>query len=189
MVFIFTVPYEDENDRTFMKELYIQYRRLMYSTARLYISNSHDCEDIVQDSVESLCKKIQKLRGLPKCALPMYISYTVKHTALNFQRHQAVINRHIAELDGANYEDYELPELSLERIEELNERSTGLFQMWPKLPEQDRELLYRKYVLGQTNEELAEIFHCQKDSVRMRLTRARRKAISLMEGGVGNDQT
>ena len=184
---IFAEPYGEKDDRAFMNGLYIQYRRLMFSTALRYLSDSQDCEDIVQDSVVSLCKKTQTLRGLPKYALPMYISYTVKHTALNYQRHQVVIKRHLTELDGAGYEDYESPELSLEEIAELNERRAGLFQAWPKLPEQDRELLYRKYVLGQTNEELAEIFQCQKESIRMRLTRARRKAISLMKGVDGND--
>lgn len=53
------------------------------------------------------------------------------------------------------------------------------------LPEQSASL----YVLEQTTEELAGIFQCSRDSIRMRLSRVRRKSLRLMKGDGTNDET
>lgn len=182
----FTVPADDLDGRTFMKSLYKRYSRLMYATVQRSISNSQDCEDIVQDAVESLCRKVHTLMGLPGPALPVYIVYTVKNRTTNFKRHQGVVNKHVMPMAGAKLEELKSPDPTPETLLELKEQVEALYKVWPRLPEQDRELLYRKYVLRQDNEELAEFLHCKPDSVRMGLTRAKRKAAALMKGD-GND--
>ena len=183
---VFTVPDNDRDSMAFMRELYRRYSRLMFAEALRRVSNRQDCEDIVQDAVESLCQKVGVLRTLPEQALPAYIVYTVKNKSLNFLRHQAVVDKHAADLEDEGELESSSP--SPEELAVLREQTEGLHKVWPLLPEEDRELLYRKYILGQDNEELAEIFHCRKDSVRMRLTRARRRAVSLMKGGCGHDE-
>ena len=45
---------------------------------------------------------------------------------------------------------------------------------------EDRLLLEGKYILGYTDAELADMLGCKKSSVRMKLTRARRRAFQLM---------
>ncbi len=87
---VFTAPPPGDTDgRTFMKDLYKQYSRLMYATALRSVPNREDCEDIVQDAVESLCRKVHTLMGLPGPALTVYIVHTVKSKVGNFQRHQS----------------------------------------------------------------------------------------------------
>ena len=184
----FTVPADDLDGRTFMKSLYKRYSRLMYATVQRSISNSQDCEDIVQDAVESLCKKVHTLMGLPAPALTVYIVYTVKNRARNFKRHQTVVEKHIVPMANASLELLESPDPPPETKLELEERVNALYKAWSQLPEQDRELLYRKYVLRQDNEELAEFLRCKPDSVRMRLTRAKRKAAALMKGDGSHDR-
>lgn len=181
---VFTVPASDPDGMAFMQDLYHRYARLMFAEALRRVSSREDCEDIVQDAVESLCEKVDTLRALPPAALPAYVVYTVKNKSINYLRHQAVVSRHSAELE----EDFASTAPSPEDLAELQERADGLHQVWPLLPEEDRELLYRKYVLGQDNGELAEVFHCRRDSVRMRLTRARRRAMALMKGGERYDK-
>ena len=177
---IFTIPGDNPDGMAFIQDLYRRYSRLMFAEALRFVSNRQDCEDIVQDAVESLCQKVDTLQTLPPPALPAYVVYTVKHKSINFPRHQSVVHRHTAVLEDG--EDLESPLPSPEEVAELRERADGLGKVWPLLPEEDRELLYRKYVLGQDNGELAELFHCQRDSMRMRLFRARRRAVSLMKG-------
>lgn len=186
---VFTVPEDDRAGLAFMTDLYHRYSRLMYATARRCVSSGQDCEDIVQDAVESLCKKLHTLMDLPAPALPVYITHTVKNQARNFIRHQAVVQKHIVEWNGGCLDSREAPLPPPEALAALREDAARLYAVWPRLPEQDRELLYRKYVLDQSNEELAEFFRCRKDSIRMRLTRAKRKAISLMEGDDGHEKT
>ena len=183
----FKLPAGDTDGRSFMKNLYKRYSRLMYATALRLIPDGQDCEDIVQDAVECLCKKVHTLMGLPAPALTVYIIYTVKNKASNFKRHQTVVDKHV--LPMTNVERLESPDPPPETHLELKEQINTLYKVWPQLPEQDRELLYRKYVLRQDNEELAEFLRCKPDSVRMRLTRAKRKAAALMKGDGHNDRT
>lgn len=185
---VFTVPADDRDGMAFMRDLYDRYSRLMFSEALRRVSSPQDCEDIVQDAVTSLCEKVDTLRALPAAALPSYVVYTVKHTAVNHLRHQAVVRRHVTDLEDGRLDERASPEPSPEDLAELRERLDSLWEVWPRLPEDDQELLYRKYVLGQDNGELAERFGWRRDNVRMRLTRARRRAVSLMKGGAGNDK-
>lgn len=187
---IFTTMINDVDDRAFMQEVYQQNERLMYAIALKYASNTQDCEDIVHDTVEKLCKNIAKIKELPNSALRAYVVYAVRNTAINFRKHQSTINRHIQQLSGDDSSsEYDQPESIIERIEDLQEKRTRLTKVWTQLTDAEQELLYRKYVLDQTTEELAGIFQCSRDSIRMRLSRARRKSLRLMKGEGTNDET
>lgn len=187
---IFTTMINDVDDRAFMQEVYQQNERLMYAIALKYASNTQDCEDIVHDTVEKLCKNIAKIKELPNSALRAYVVYAVRNTAINFRKHQSTINRHIQQLSGDDSNsEYDQPESIIERIEDLQEKRTRLTKVWTQLTDAEQELLYRKYVLDQTTEELAGIFQCSRDSIRMRLSRARRKSLRLMKGEDTNGET
>lgn len=187
---IFATMINDVDDRAFMQEVYQQNERLMYAIALKYASNTQDCEDIVHDTVEKLCKNIAKIKELPNSALRAYVVYAVRNTAINFRKHQSTINRHIQQLSGDNSNsEYDQPESIIERIEDLQEKRTRLTKVWTQLTDAEQELLYRKYVLDQTTEELAGIFQCSRDSIRMRLSRARRKSLRLMKGEGTNGET
>ena len=187
---IFATMINDVDDRAFMQEVYQQNERLMYAIALKYASNTQDCEDIVHDTVERLCKNIIKIKGLSNSALRAYVVYAVRNTAINFRKHQATINRHIQQLsDDDLSSEYNQPESIIERIEDLQEKRTSLTKVWTQLTDAEQELLYRKYVLDQTTEELSGIFQCSRDSIRMRLSRARRKSLRLMKGDGTNDET
>lgn len=186
---IFTTMINDVDDRAFMQEVYQQNERLMYAIALKYASNTQDCEDIVHDTVEKLCKNIAKIKELPNSALRAYVVYAVRNTAINFRKHQSTINRHIQQLSGDDSSsEYDQPESIIERIEDLQEKRTSLTKVWMQLTDAEQELLYRKYVLDQTTKELAGIFQCSRDSIRMRLSRARRKPLRLMKGEGTNDE-
>ena len=187
---IFATMINDVDDRAFMQEVYQQNERLMYAIALKYASNTQDCEDIVHDTVEKLCKNIAKIKELPNSALRAYVVYAVRNTAINFRKHQATINRHIQQLsDDDLSNEYDQPESIIERIEDLKEKRTSLTKVRMQLTDAEQELLYRKYVLEQTTEELAGIFQCSRDSIRMRLSRVRRKSLRLMKGDGTNDET
>lgn len=175
--FTFTIEAVEESDRIFFENLYKKYNRLMFSTANRYCSKLCDCEDIVQDSVVNLCGKVKLLRDLPSYALPSYICYTVKNMAINHHRHQMVIKKHQSSLDGKTESQIITP---LDYVL-LSDLKVGLSKVWACLPERDQELLFRKYVFGESTTELADVFHCREDNIRMRLTRARRKAAKLIK--------
>lgn len=186
---MFITQAEGQGNQEFLETLYKSYQAQMYAIASRYTQVQQDREDIVHDSVERLCRKVQKLRHLPQYALAAYIMITVRNTALNFQAHQSVINHHTTPLN-ITLDCFSSQTPPPEKMLEIKEGKEALKRVWHLLSQQDRELLYQKYILRESNEELAKQYHCQKDSVRMLLFRARQRALSLMEKeGQGRDET
>ena len=186
---LFTVPDDPADDQLFMMTIYNKYKPLMFATAQRYTPEPHDCEDVLQDAVESLCGKISKLRDLPENALATYIVTTVKNTALNLQKHRGIVDRYVQPLEETDLRQIEASADSPERFLERKEHWEAVYNALRRLPEQDQELLYQKYILDKSNEELARWLNCGKDSVRMRLTRIRRKILAFMEEADANDKT
>lgn len=175
----------DEKD--FMLELLDEYETLMYSTARRF-SAEGSTEDIVQESLVKLIDHIQTIMAIPRCNLAGYIVNTVKNTALNRLRMESVRRKYVAE--GASPEEVsDAADASAERIMLQLEDRRDFYQVWVTLPEADRALLEDRYILGKTDEELARELGCKSDSVRMKLTRARRRAMAAYKEWKDDDQT
>ena len=86
----------------------------------------------------------------------------------------------LAETDIDNESEMIDPQLSLDDLLILRERQQKLAATWLNIPEDDRMLLEGKYLLGLSDGELAELAGCKSNSVRMKLTRARRNALKIM---------
>lgn len=174
----FTIAIDGESNKEFIEKIYKKYNRLMFSTAHHYLSNLNDREDVVQDAIVHLCGKVDLLRTLPDHALPAYITYTTKNVAINHLRHQAVVDKYMQLLADDNIDAQSVTPQDYTLLAELK---TDLAKVWACLSEQDQELLYRKYIFGQDNVELANIFRCREDTLRMRLSRARKRAVKLIK--------
>ena len=61
-----------------------------------------------------------------------------------------------------------------------SEAAEQFWAVWLQLSSEDRLLLEGKYLLGQKDEALAAILKCKPSSIRMKRTRARRRAAKLL---------
>ncbi len=180
---------EDNNDRQFMSELYEQYKRLMYSKAMEFLANPQDVDDLIQDCLERLIINISTLRTLDGCKLASYIVVTVRNAAINLVKHQEVQSRHsfLTDFENDDPQDSTIMPEDLLLTKELSTEFTKVFDL---LSENDRFLLRGKYILDLSDEELADTLGCAVNSVRMKLTRARRRAMRrLLEGDYFSEQT
>lgn len=168
------------SDKEFVIQLYQDYNRLMFSVAKRYISDYGACEDIVQDSLEKLIKKVQILRPMECCILASYIVSTVRNTAINYLKLEGKIKERQSSLEDRQENEYLSGNYSLEELLVLTERKSKLQKIWPLLSEEEQLLLEGKYILGYNDSELALQLGCKPDSIRMKMTRARRKAFDLM---------
>ena len=57
---------EDEDDRTFMENLYSSYHRLMYHTIHLITEDPWITEDILQSTTEKLIQNLDTIKHLPQ---------------------------------------------------------------------------------------------------------------------------
>ena len=170
----------DPDDRAFMEELCQNYKWLMFSTVQKYISNSADQKDVMQDSMEKLMKKVSTLRPMARCSLASYIVYTIRSTSIDFLRAQKRnVERNIS-LDVPEFLELEAVDPPLDDLIISAQQSQRLQSVWPDLSEEERTLLDGKYILGYTDKELASRLGCQPSSIRMKLTRARRRAFERL---------
>lgn len=98
------IPYcilviEDDSDRAFMENLYLEYQRLIYSEVGKIVRNNWDTEDVFQNVLVNLISQIAKLRSLPRDELVRYIITTAKHTAYDYFRSRKGDN-------DLSYDDY-----------------------------------------------------------------------------------
>lgn len=172
---IYAVIHEP-SDREYMLWVYREFKNLMYSTAYKYTSNTDVADDVVQDSIINLIKNISTIRPLKRDILASYIVTTIRNVSINTLKAQTHHHENTTELT----DDILVDALPLDAIVMLTEHKTQLEKIWPQLPEEDQFLLEGKYILGYSDQELAKIFNCKTNSIRMKLTRARRKALALL---------
>ena len=167
---------EEEDDREFMAQLFINYHRLMYATIQKVVTSGVDTEDVMQATLVKLIDKISVLRGLPSSKRINYVISACKNTALNANRDYT---RHLPwPLDDVGQQD--ATEDVFEKVIH-NVDVEALYRIWDKLDERSRFLLQSKYILEMDDAEIAAAIGVKAQSVRMYLSRARKQAYTLMD--------
>jgi len=160
----------------FLNQLYTTYSKFIYKEAWKYCNDSEDVDDLVQEVWVKLCSKGDMLSGFSKQQHCTYLSAAVRNTAISLARKK----RETLPLDFAEQYGYNEPELLNERLD--RQLTVDLFRKaWPQIPLETREILERKYILSQSDKEIARTMQIGENSVRMYLTRARKTALALLK--------
>ncbi len=165
------IPYcilviEDEDDRQFMTNLYLNYNRLMYHEIFKLVRDSWVTEDLLQATLEKLIKRVSELRNKDRNHLVNYIIAACKNHAKNYIRdHKRYTEFSFDEcMDHPDSEHgRDAIEFQLIRADDLKRLST----VWDQLDERSRYLLDGYYILDKTTAELAEELGIKPESVRM----------------------
>ncbi|MCQ5160132.1 sigma-70 family RNA polymerase sigma factor [Clostridium sp. DFI.5.61] len=164
-----------------MENLYSSYHRLMYHTIHLITEDPWITEDILQSTTEKLIQNLDTIKHLPQPKLVNYIKTASTNTTYTYLRKRNLDA--ITPLSGLENE-YELsqsskenPELLFLRDEDINCFTT----VFNELDEKDRYLLTSRFVEGKSYSSLSEDLGIQPDSVRMAVTRAKRKAAAILK--------
>ena len=156
----------------FIERLYYTYRRLIYSQVRKYVKDSWDADDVVQSVLMKLIEKEPFIRTLNRDETANYIYVTARNNALNYlrDRKNSMLFSFDEAIDGAA-EQLSQPDHALEQLE----LQTDIHSAWRALDERERVLLEMKYYLDKSDAEIAEALGVKPNSVRMLLTRARKR--------------
>ena len=90
------------------------------------------------------------------------------------------MNDRITTLDDEEFLELQAPLLSIDEQLLQMEQKEMLVRVLESLSEEDRILLEGKYILEQSDRDLAALLGCKPSSIRMKLTRARRRALNLI---------
>lgn len=172
------------SDKEFMVHLYTKYENLLFYTAQKYISERGSVEDVVQESLVKLHEKIRTIKPMPEIVLASYIRSTVRNTAINilkstgYEEYRQISTENIIDVMDEHA-------LSLDTLMQISRYRELLSKIWPELSKEEQFLLEGKYILGYSDRELSTELCCQPSSVRMKLTRARRHALSILASREG----
>ena len=169
---------EPGDDRAFLEQAYLDYHRLMYAQALRVLRDAAAAEDAVSDALLSLTKKIPLLRTFDRNKLRAYCVITVKHAAISALRrrqreHPATEEDRLADTaDEGRVEDRLLERAGVERIKAAIRR----------LPEQEMRIMVMRYFREMTDGEIAQETGLQPVSVRVHLSRARKRLREILAG-------
>lgn len=182
MLAIICTMSENQSDRAFMLELYQQFFRLMFFTVRKCHLQQDACEEVVQESLVKLIQKVSLLREMPKPVLASYIVSTTRNTAFDYSGRQKKQDICVGSLDDESFsaclESQTPPPDDQMEADELREQLAAVLE---EISNDDRVLLEGKYILQYSDETLAMVLNCKVSSIRMKLTRARRRALKLIK--------
>ena len=169
---------DTEEDRAFMTALYLKHSKRLFSCAVRLCGNRQDAEDAVQEAFISLIPKVSELRSMQSDRLMAYIFTTLKHTVWLAHRKKERNARAEQRLFSV-YADEEIPSFDY--------TFEDLMEALPRLSEKDRVLLQMKYLLRLTDSEIACKFQVKTGSVKTMTARARRRLVSLIRKGEGEN--
>ena len=167
---------ESNDKQEFLLCFYDQYRKFVYKQVWEFCYSKQDIDDIVQNVWEKLIAKEELLRTLAHSQRLTYISKTAENTIKELARKQRLS---VCSLDQIQEPIYDGTRF-LEQLQDKRMRHECFQTAWTLVDADTRELLERKYLLNETDEEIARVLNISKDSVRMYLSRARRQALAVL---------
>ena len=150
-------------------------------TNRLYeiLNNPWNTEDILQATLVKLIDKIPELQKKEETKLVSYMVVAARNNTYNFLRAQ----KKSAQVSFEEYSGQENSASADRQIESgmiAKEEIEEMVRRWSQLDERSKRLLEGKYILGKSDEALAEELSINPASVRMALTRARQNAYQIL---------
>lgn len=177
----FILVIEDEDDRQFMTNLYYSYGRLILAEIRKIINDPWEADDIFQTTLEKLMARLDLLKNLERRQLINYIITAAKHNSVSFLRRSKRVPVDPLDENGGPADSSAYRAESAEDVVINMEQFNRIVEIWPMLSSKNRYLLEAKYILGLTNQEIADSLQIKLDSVRMELSRARKQVRDLLK--------
>lgn len=166
----------DDDEQLYMHHICEHYAGLLRTLSARYTSHHEEQNDLIQDTLLRSIAYVEVLRGMNPYKVPSYIALTMKSEFLN---------KHCGEkrdmFKEVPYDD-EIPwDIMRPLPDPYQQLETKM--LLEQLSDHDQLLLKGWYIAGWSAEELAAILGCSKDSIRMKLSRARKRALKKCKEG------
>lgn len=183
---------EDDKDRAFLTEVYLQYKALMYKTAIDSFGEESDAvEEVVSIFVERMCKYCHTFQAVPCNKRASYIVLSVGNVCRDHMR-KMIRERNMLD-DLTREEDLERTSSAEDVHSIVFDRiyAVDLLNSFEKLTDYERELILMRHVDMMEYDEMAAALHMKEGAVRTALSRAKKHLEMLAKaskGGTLNDE-
>lgn len=160
---------------SFIEATYHQYRNFMLSIIRKYLGTTIACEDVFHNAFICLIRNEERLHQLTPAKLQAYLLLTARHASIDYLRKERKTNA----LDIPD--DVLLDLLAKSPEAQYNSNSPymikELYILLKELSAEDQTLLIGHYIIGLSTVELANIVDCSPGALRVKLHRAKKRAL------------
>lgn len=176
-------PKDFRKDEEMAEALFGRYRSTMTALALSFMGNMHDAEDVVQLSMIKIIKNIDKIDDINSLRCKHFILVITKNTALTEITKNK--NKKIVTKEPSEMVNIVEPYIDSYGFESAYGFSEEVSRFLGELREADRDILCLKYGDDYSNREIGEILEITEQTVRQRLSRARRRLYEIIEEGGG----
>lgn len=179
----FYLSLTDSDDRSLFEKIYNDYRKQMFYLARTIVKSDEDAEDVVHDVFCSVANHMQTVRNAP-CEKDRrnYLLKATKNTAINALNKRSIrISYNIAVSDdNDSLTDKDFLDKLCTKIEADN-----LMKIMKELDAKYCEVLYYRFVLGLSVQDIAELLGRNPHTVSKQISRG--KALLLEKADYGKE--
>ena len=182
---------ENDEDRQFLTEMYLQYRPLMYKIASQFFRDNYaEMEDAVGGAVERLCKKCETLKQVECNKRASYIVSTVRNVCLSRLREIGRQRRNRdyapdAEAVGSVPSPEDIQGIVFDRV-----FASDLLGAFPELSEKDKDLIRLRHMDLLGYDVIAQQMGITEIAARTAVSRAKSKLerLAMNKKRVENDE-
>ena len=156
---------EGEEQKRKFERLYCSYEQTMYYAAYRILKQIPAAEDAVHQAFLRLIDHLDKIDEADSCKTRGFLVVMTEHIAIDMFRKQK-------REQALSYEELED---SIADTTQCSDEAYALWQAVSKLPMNDATVLKLKFSHGYENAEIARILHITEDSVRQRISRAKKR--------------
>lgn len=166
----------DDDEQIYMHGLCERYAGLFRTLSAKYTDKYDEQNDLIQDTLLRLMRYVTILSSMNPYKVPSYIALTMKSVFLNNRRREK--REYFQEVPFDDTISWEVMRPMPDPYQQLEAK-----MLLEQLSEHDQLLLKGWYISGWSAEELAALLGCSKDSIRMKLSRARKNALKKCKEG------
>ncbi len=177
---------KDENERSFIEELYIKHSKAMWKFAMSLTKNEDEADELIQISFEKIIRCIDAVKKINCCKMNSYMVSIVRNSYYTLLIKKYKEKENIKDIDSDELADLKAHD-DYENVLKRNSPSDILSAL-ENMPDKYKMVLKLRYIYEFDDEHIAKTIDVQTNSVRMYKTRALRMLAERLEGSEFNEK-
>ena len=169
---IYLALIEDESEKHKFEQLYLQYKNLMFYTAKELLQDNHLAEDAVSTAFMQVAKNMHMIGDVHDSKTKWLLLTIVERTAINMHHKRNRDERNIRVLHDV---------LERNKYHHVHDTEDNLTEAILKLPSDYQQVLLLKYGKGYKSKEIAAMLGYTVSKVDQLLSRGRKKLRKLLK--------
>ena len=181
MLPVFIMAIENDDDRTFVAELYARCQPAMQRRALSILKNESDAEEAVHEAILRVIRHLEKVRMIPRDEVLYYLVTVTETASIDLYRKRQRESRATIgnENDWAEHlTDDNTAEQAMLRLEQRELLERCLRECLKTLPQREIDLLNYYYILELPYKEIARLTGLTAENARMIVCRAKKKVLA-----------